>query len=84
MLHIATGYCDGSLVLGKWAPFRSTGFGIAVLSSDGELIGFGNGTPPSRISRAAAAELWAIAIIIEMNPFPPHDEHGLPVHHLGG
>jgi len=67
----ATWYCDGSLVLGKWAPLRTTGFGIAVVASDGELIGFGYGTPPSRIYTAAAAELWAIAAIIDMCPFPP-------------
>ena len=67
----ATWYCDGSLVLGRWAPFRTTGFGIAVVAADGELIGFGYGTPPSRVYTAAAAELWAISVILNINPFPP-------------
>ena len=70
-LDDATWYCDGSLVLGKWTMFRTTGFGIAVVASDGELLGFGYGTSPTRIYTAAAAELWALATIIDMSPFPP-------------
>ena len=49
-------YFDGSMLNGKWRPYRSTGFGIAVVTLEGDLIGNGEGTPPSWCSTAAAAE----------------------------
>ena len=67
----ATWYTDGSLVHGQWKPLRCTGFGIVVVASDGKLLGYGYGTPPTRIATAAAAELWAIDFVLAMRPSPP-------------
>ena len=61
----ATWYCDGSLLFGKWAPLRATGFAIAVVAPDGSLLGFGMGKPPHWCrTAAAAAEAWAIHIVL--------------------
>ena len=67
----ATWYTDGSMLLGRWAPLRCTGFGVVVVALSGALIGFGFGTPPNRITTAAAAELWAIDFVLGINPTPP-------------
>ena len=67
----AVWYCDGSLIHGKWAPLRTTGFGIVVTSVQGKLLAYGMGWPPSWCSTAAAAEAWALHIVIETCPFPP-------------
>ena len=70
-LSSATWYTDGSLVCGQWKALRSTGFGVVVVAADGKLLGYGYGTPPSRIAIAAAAELWAIDFVLAMCPSPP-------------
>jgi hypothetical protein len=57
--------------MGNWMAFRATGFGVVVVSAKGKLIGYGFGSPPSRIATAAAAELWAIDFVIGVNAFPP-------------
>ena len=67
----ATWYIDGSLIMGNWSAFRVTGFGVVVVSAEGKLIGYGFGSPPTRISTAAAAELWAIDFVISAYAFPP-------------
>ena len=56
---------------GKWKPLRITGFGIAVVSAQGSLIGHGLGWPPSWVTTAAAAEAWALSIVLQFVPFPP-------------
>ena len=56
---------------GKWAAFRSTGFGIAVISKDGAVLGIGIGVPPSWVTTAAAAEAWALKTVLELSPFIP-------------
>jgi len=67
----AVWYCDGSLLHGKWLQYRSTGFGIVVATSDGDLLGYGHGAPPHWCSTAAAVETWAIQTILSFCPFPP-------------
>ena len=47
---------DGSLLLGKWVDFRTTGFGIVVIGKAGDLLAFGNGQPPSWCATDASAE----------------------------
>ena len=64
-------YFDGSLFDGRWKPFRATGFGIVVTTVDGHLIGFGRGTPPSWCRTAAAAEAWALHVVLSLCPFAP-------------
>ena len=64
-------YFDGSLLNGEWKTFRSTGFGIVVTSTDGELLGYGNGVPPHWCMTAASAEAWALRTVLEVTPFPP-------------
>ena len=70
-LEGATWYTDGSLVGGQTSVFRCTGFGVVVVAASGELLGFGYGTPPSRIATAAAAELWAVDFVLAANPTAP-------------
>ena len=36
-LQDATWYCDGSLMHGTCKPYRATGFGVVVVSRDGDL-----------------------------------------------
>jgi len=64
-------YFDGSMLHGKWKAFRSTGFGIAVISKDGGVLGIGMGSPPSWVATAAAAEAWALKTVVEMSPCIP-------------
>ena len=59
------------MLLGKWRPLRVTGYGIAVVAADGSLLGYGLGWPPSWCTTAAAAEAWALSIVLTQVPFPP-------------
>jgi hypothetical protein len=70
-LEDATWYCDGSLLHGKWKAFRTTGFGIVVVAKSESLLGFGKGVPPHWCRTAAAAEAWALQVIVSLCPFPP-------------
>jgi len=65
-------FIDGSLFdeARRWA--RRTGFGVAIVSSEGSLLAFGSGIPPSWIVDAAGAELWAFYVVVSMTPFLPH------------
>ena len=70
-LEAATWYTDGSMRMGKWTQLRCTGFGVVVVSQGGALLGYGYGSPPSRITTAAAAELWAVDFVLALNPCAP-------------
>ena len=70
-VYEARWYFDGSLFEGKWKPFRATGFGVAVITPEGELLGFGHGSPPAWCNTAAAAEAWALQVVVAACPFPP-------------
>ena len=59
------------MLQGRLPAFRTTGFGIAVVAANGQLVGFGFGRPLARCSTAVAAELCAIATLLELTRFPP-------------
>jgi len=67
----ATWYFDGSMLDGKVDLLRATGFGIAITSSGGDLLGTARGTPPQWCSTAAAAEAWALLEVLRLSPSPP-------------
>ena len=60
---------------GKWGPYKSTGFGIVVVTRERDLIGYGKGTPPGWCSTASAAEAWALQTILTCS-FPPQLRSG--------
>lgn len=62
---------DGSMLNGKWKPYRSTGFGIVVTGADGQLLAYGRGQPPHWCKTAAAAEAWALCSVVTQAPFVP-------------
>ena len=70
-MDAAIWYCDGSMLNGRWEPLRFTGFGIAVVSDTGDLLAYGLGWPPSWCDTAAAAEAWALQVVLTLCPFPP-------------
>ena len=57
---------------GSWKQLRASGFGLVVVATNGELIGYGFGTPPTRVTTAAAAELWAIQVAMLLSPTLPN------------
>ncbi len=60
------------MLMGKWIALRCIGFGmVVVVGQSGALLGYGYGSPPSRITTAAAAELWAIDFVLVLNPSTP-------------
>ena len=61
----ATWYCDGSLLDGRWKALRCAGFGIAVVSTQGDLLAHGLGWPPSWCGTAAAAEAWTLQFVVD-------------------
>ena len=61
-------YCDGSMLNGRRKAVKATGFGIAVVSKHGDLLAYGLGRPPSWCSTAAAAEVWAVQVILTLCP----------------
>ncbi len=70
--HDARWYIDGSLYDSRLGPFKRTGFAIAVVSSQGDLLAYGNGNPPEWIQDAAGAEAWAFATVLGLNPDVPY------------
>ena len=64
-------YMDGSAINPLWRSITTTGFGVVVTNSNGELIGYGRGATPQWVRTAAAAEAWAMHTILAMHPFPP-------------
>ena len=45
----ATWYFDGSLLDGKTIILRATGFGIAIVSSEGDLLAMASGDPTALV-----------------------------------
>ena len=64
-------YIDGSMYDNLGASLERLGFGVVVVSPTGQLLAFGRGVPPSWVSDASGAELWAFAVVISMNPSMP-------------
>ena len=50
---------------------RRTGCAIVVVDSSGSLIAFGIAVPPPHVRTAAAAELWALMIVLMITITPP-------------
>jgi hypothetical protein len=67
----AVWYLDGSMLNGRWDPLRATGFGIAIVTESGKLVGFGSEAPPHWCATAAAAEAWALQFVLSLVPYPP-------------
>jgi hypothetical protein len=70
-INEATWYFDGSMLDGKVDLLRATGFGIAITSPEGDLLGTAKGNPPQWCSTAAAAEAWALLEVLRQSPTPP-------------
>ena len=66
-----TWYCDGSLVDGRWSAIRCSGFGLAAVTFEGDLVAYGLGWPPSWCDTAASAEAWAMLTVLTHCPFVP-------------
>ena len=60
-------YIDGSLFDGSISLFARTGYGVALVAVDGELLAFGAGVPPSWIHNAAGAESFALYAILRFS-----------------
>jgi len=75
-----TWYTDGSLVDGTVRGIARTGFALAFVDNDGELLAYGLGMPPAWIDTAPSAEAWAYLMALQACPFHPARGHRL----LGG
>ena len=64
-------YTDGSMKFGKIWELRRTGCAIVVVSTANDLVAFGNAVPAPWVRTAAAAELWAVMLVLSMTPEPP-------------
>jgi len=56
---------------GKYEVLRATGFGVAVVAPNGDLLGTGRGVPPQWCYTAAAAEAWALLEVLRQSATPP-------------
>ena len=64
-------FIDGSMFDGYEVFATRTGFGIAVVDTDGSLIAAGRGIPHPWITDAAGAELWAFYMVTHLTAFFP-------------
>ena len=58
----------------KFGPIwelRRTGCAIVVVSTSGDLVAFGNAVPAPWVRTAAAAELWAVMLVLAYTIKPP-------------
>ena len=72
--HDAVWYIDGSCYKDAHPAYACLGYAIVVVSSDGELLAFGGGTPPHWATwdnSAAGAEAWALYMAVSSNPHIP-------------
>ena len=67
----ASWFIDGSLFDESKRFARRTGFGIAVVASNGSLLALGRGVPPAWVHDAAGAEVWAFFSAIRLNCYLP-------------
>ena len=66
-----TWYTDGSMKFGPQWELRRTGCAIVVVSAAGDLIAYGSAVPPAWVRTAAAAELWAVTLVLSLAAAPP-------------
>ncbi|CAK0821986.1 unnamed protein product [Prorocentrum cordatum] len=64
-------YTDGSMKYGPQWELRRTGCAIVVVSADGDLVAYGSAVLPPWIRTAAAAELWAVLLVLSIAIVPP-------------
>ena len=64
-------YTDGSMKFGPIWELRLTGCAIVVVSTSGDLVAFGNAVPAPWVRTAAAAELWAVMLVLAYTIKPP-------------
>jgi len=64
-------YVDGSMIDNFCRPMIRTGFGIAVVSAEGQLLAYAFGSPPAWAQTANAAEAWAFYQVCRQNARPP-------------
>ena len=57
-------YTDGSMKFGPIWELRRTGCAMVVVSTSGDLVAFGNAVPAPWVRTAAAAELWAVMLVL--------------------
>ena len=62
---------DGSLFDEPRRFARRTGIGIALIGPDGSLLACAHGAAPPWIEDAAGAELWALAVVLSLQPCVP-------------
>ena len=64
-------YTDGSMKFEAIWELRRTGCAIVVVSAAGDLVAFGNAVPAPWVRTAAAAELWAVMLVLTCCIQPP-------------
>ncbi|CAK0813206.1 unnamed protein product [Prorocentrum cordatum] len=64
-------YTDGSMKFGPVWELRRTGCALVVVSENGDLVAYGCAAPPPWIRTAAAAELWAVMLVLTITLRPP-------------
>ncbi|CAK0867119.1 unnamed protein product, partial [Prorocentrum cordatum] len=64
-------YTDGSMKFGPVWELRRTGCALVVVSENGDLAAYGCAVPPPWIRTAAAAELWAVMLVLTITLRPP-------------
>ncbi len=66
-----TWYIDGSMLFREVFELRAVGFGIVAHSRTLGLVAYGGGCPPWWCRTAAAAEAWALYMVLALNPDVP-------------
>ena len=60
-----TWYVDGSQMHPRRREMSTLGFGVAAVSSSGDLLAWGWGVPPKWCDSASAAEAWALGTVLQ-------------------
>jgi hypothetical protein len=66
-----TYYIDGSLVDGPSKTTSRAGFAVVVVDAAGRLVGYAAGAPPAWATSSAAAEAWAMLVVLQTAAAPP-------------
>ncbi|CAK0827955.1 unnamed protein product [Prorocentrum cordatum] len=64
-------HADGSMKFGPVWELRRAGCALVVVSENGDLAAYGCAVPPPWIRAAAAAELWAVMLVLTIALRPP-------------
>ena len=64
-------YTDGSCSDPTSPETARYGFAVVVVSTSGELLGYGAGTPPDFVTDSGMAEIWAVYSVVAMSPGVP-------------